>query len=108
MACCLSRPIFLCCPLSLFQYEITTCPLSCAAPAFCVVRLGTDAIIVMGELRAWQKYLEAFEDGRKSHLRIQSVSIHEYGGPLAAGSTTMSAPQRQTDRQTETGIATFF
>ena len=37
----------------LFQSEITTCPFAVVVVcfAFCVVRLGTDAIIVMGELR---------------------------------------------------------
>ena len=39
---------------SLFQSEITTCPFAVVVVvcfAFCVVRLGTDAIIVMGEPR---------------------------------------------------------
>ena len=44
----------------LFQSEITTCPfvVPVVCFAFCVVRLGTDAIIVMGELRElWQENL---------------------------------------------------
>lgn len=33
----------------------------------------------------------------RTHTRIHSVSNHGRGGPAAAGSTTMSAPQTETD-----------